>query len=123
MPSPKPIRRKLAEQLTQKVLLRLDGKDWPLVITHNVLIDCEELTGLNVLSGEVNLLRPSAKLVRALLYLSLKNAGAKYTLSQIGDFITPDNIVLIQEEILQAWAASMPAKADLDAENPTRAAE
>ena len=122
MPSPKPIRRKLAEQLTQKVLLRLDGKDWPLVITHNVLIDCEELTGLNVLSGEVNLLRPSAKLVRALLYLSLKNAGAKYTLSQIGDFITPDNIVMIQEGILQAWAASMPAKADLDAENPTRAA-
>jgi hypothetical protein len=121
MPSPKPIRRKLAEQLTQKVLLRLDGKDWPLVITHNVLIDCEELTGLNVLSGEVNLLRPSAKLVRALLYLSLKNAGAKYTLSQIGDFITPDNIVLIQEGILQAWAASMPAKADLDAENPTKA--
>ena len=122
MPSPKPIRRKLSEQLTQKVVLRLDGKDWPLVITHNVLIDCEELTGLNVLSGEVNLLRPSAKLVRALLYLSLKNAGAKYTLSQIGDFITPDNIVLIQEGILQAWAASMPAKADLDAENPTRAA-
>jgi hypothetical protein len=121
MPSPKPI-RKIAEQLTQKVLLRLDGQDWPLVITHNVLIDCEELTGLNVLSGEVNLLRPSAKLVRALLYLALKNAGAKYTLSEVGNLITPENIVLIQEGILQAWAASMPDRTEVDdSANPTKA--
>jgi Phage integrase, N-terminal SAM-like domain len=57
---------------------KLDGKTWPLVVTHNVLIECEELTGLNLIAGEVNLLRPSAKLVRALLYVVLLRAGAKY---------------------------------------------
>ena len=98
----------IADKLIQKVEVRLDGQTWPIVITHNVLIDCEDLTGMNVLSGEVNLLRPSAKLVRALLYLSLKRAGAKYTLAQVGDLITPHNIVTVQEAILTAWAASMP---------------
>lgn len=122
MPSPRKNNlRPIAEQLTEKVLLRLDGHDWPLVITHNVLIDCEELTGMNVLSGEVNLLRPSAKLVRALLYLSLKRAGAEYTLSQVGDLINPANIVMVQEAILKAWAASMPPPEEVSTANPTDA--
>lgn len=112
----------IADKLIQKVEVRLDGETWPIVITHNVLIECEDLTGLNVLSGEVNLLRPSAKLVRALLYLALKRAGAKYTLDQVGDLISPNNIVKIQEAILTAWAASMPEE-DADEERPTKAAE
>lgn len=115
-------RRKVSEQLAERVLLRLDGKDWPLVITHNVLIDCEDLTGLNVLSGDVNLLRPSAKLVRTLLYLALRNAGANYTENEVGDLITPENLVMVQEAILQAWAASMPSKEEVDAaQNPPKA--
>jgi hypothetical protein len=58
-------RKSIAEKLIRKVELKLDGKTWPVVVTHNVLIECEELTGLNLIAGEVNLLRPSAKLVRA----------------------------------------------------------
>jgi len=98
----------MADRLIRKVQVHLDGKDWPIVVSHNVLIDCEELTGLNVLTGEANLMRPSAKLVRALLYLCLKRAGADYTLEQVGDLITPHNIVMVQEGLLNAWAASMP---------------
>ena len=63
-------KKSIAERLIRKVELKLDGKTWPLVVTHNVLIECEELTGLNLIAGEVNLLRPSAKLVRALLYVA-----------------------------------------------------
>jgi hypothetical protein len=100
--------RKIAEKLIEKVQIRLDGKDWPIVVSHNVLIDCEELTGMNVLTGEANLLRPSAKLVRALLYLCLKRAGADYSLAEVGDLITPQNLVMVQEGLLKAWAASMP---------------
>lgn len=117
MPSRKNV-RSLAEKLTKHVEVTLDGQQWPIVITHNVLIDCDELTGLNVLSGEANLLRPSAKLIRALLYLALKRAGAKYTLEQVGDLITPANLVAIQQALLTAWAASIP---DVKA-NPTAAA-
>ncbi len=102
-------------------MIGLDGKDWPIVVTHNLLIDCEELTGLNVLAGEVNLLRPSAKLVRAILYLALKGAGAKYTIEQVGDLINPQNIVKIQEAILTAWAAAMPEPEEETNPNPIKA--
>jgi hypothetical protein len=112
-----------AEKLIKKVEIRLDGKNWPIVITHNVLIECEDLTGLNVLAGEVNLVRPSAKLVRGLLYLALKRADAKYTLAEVGDLITPHNIVKVQEALLTAWAASMPDEEDSNEDRPTRAAE
>lgn len=113
--------RKIADKLIQKVQIRLDGKDWPLIVSHNVLIDCEELTGLNVLTGEANLLRPSAKLVRALLFLCLQRAGAAYTLEQVGDLITPQNLVMVQEGLLKAWAASMPEPEE--EERPTKAVE
>jgi hypothetical protein len=115
--------RKLADQLVQKVEILLDGKTWPIVITHNVLIECEDLTGLNVLSGEANLVRPSAKLMRALLFLALQRAGAKYTLEEVGDFITPHNLVTIQRGILAAWAAALPTPGDeADPAGPTKAA-
>lgn len=113
--------RKTAEKLIQKVEILLDGKNWPIVITHNTLIECEDLTGLNLLTGEANLLRPSAKLVRALLFLSLQHAGAKYTLQEVGELIGPQNIVRVQEALLTAWAASMPP-AEAETENPTQAA-
>jgi hypothetical protein len=111
-------RKSIAEKLIRKVELKLDGKTWPLVVTHNVLIECEDLTGLNLIAGEVNLLRPSAKLVRALLYVALRRAGAKYTLDQVGDLINPKNIVMVQEGLLTAWAASMPAPDDTERPTP-----
>ena len=113
--------RKIADKLVEKVQIRIDGKDWPIVVTHNVLIDCEELTGLNVLTGEASLARPSAKLVRALLYLCLQRAGAKYTLEEVGDLITPHNLVMVQEGLLKAWIASMPPEEEEDAARPIKA--
>jgi hypothetical protein len=112
--------RKIADKLVQKVEILLDGKTWPIVITHNVLIECEDLTGLNVLSGDANLVRPSAKLI-----LALQRAGAKYTIDEVGDFITPHNLVTIQRGILAAWAAALPAPGELEADpaDPTKAAE
>ena len=79
--------RKIADKLVQKVEILLDGKTWPIVITHNILIECEDLTGLNVLSGDANLVRPSAKLMRALLFLALQpREMIKYPPSLLSSF-------------------------------------
>lgn len=115
--------RKIADKLIQKVEIKLNGKKWPLLVDHNVLIECEELTGLNMLTGEAGMLHPSAKAVRALLYLCLKRAEAEYTLEQVGKLITPHNIVKVTEGLLTAWAASMPEQDEEESEGPTRAAE
>ena len=114
--------KKIADKLIQKVEVLLDGKTWPIVITHNILIECEDMTGMNVLSGEINLLRPSAKMIRALLFLALQRAGAKYTLAEVGDLITPHNLVPIQQGILAAWAAAMPTEEEQKAGHPIQAA-
>ena len=45
-------RKSITDKLIRKVELKLDGRTWLLVATHNVLIGCEELTGLNLIAGE-----------------------------------------------------------------------
>ncbi len=92
--------KSIAEKLIRKVDLKLEGKTWPLVVTHKVLIECEEFTSLKLIAGEVCLLRPSSKLVPALLYVALRPASTKYTLEQMGDLTNPGNIVLVQEGLL-----------------------
>jgi hypothetical protein len=69
--------RSIAEKLTKVVEIKLGDRTWPIIITHNVLIECEQLTGLNLLAGEVNMIKPSFTLIRALLYVALKRAGAR----------------------------------------------
>jgi hypothetical protein len=73
------------------------------LVTHNVIIDAEEGLGErgNILSGETNIVRPSAKTLRALLWAALKRAGAKYTLEQAGEFIHPGNLVMIRRQFFR----------------------
>lgn len=114
--------KSITDKLIKRVEIKLDGKTWPVVINHNLLIDVEDLIGVNVLTGTgLNITQPSAKILRAVLYLALKAAGANYTIEKIGDLIGPHNIMSIQKSILTAWAASMPLP-EPD-ENPTEAAQ
>jgi hypothetical protein len=64
-------------------------------------------------------------MMRALLFLALQRAGAKYTLEEVGDLITPKNLVTIQRGILAAWAAALPAPGEVkgESEDPIKAAE
>jgi len=116
MPKPKLI----VEKLVTKVELKLDGKTWPIVVTHNVLIEVEALTGLNVLRGEANILNPNATLIRALLFAVLQRAKAPFTIEEVGDLITPQNLALVQEALVKGWAASMP-EVEAEEERPTKA--
>jgi hypothetical protein len=115
------VARKATDKLIKRVQIKIDGKDWPIVITHNTLIECEDFTGLNLLTGDANIARPSARTIRALLYLCLKHAGAEYTLEEVGLLITPDNLVKVQQGLISAWEASMPDP-KAESENPTEAA-
>ena len=120
----------VTDAITKKVEIKLpDGETYPIVLTHNALIQVEDLTGLNVLTGEVNLGTPSFKLLRAILYVVLKRAGSKYSLTEVGDLIHPGNIPVIAHAFRKAWEASMPepepkpeSKEDEEEEeNPTEA--
>lgn len=116
----------LANKLVPKVKIRLDGKEWPLVCNHNILCDLEDMTGLNVLFGaEATLAKPSAKVIRAWLFLCLREQGAEYTLQQVGELITQNNLHLIVKGLVDAYVAAMPAKEEVEADaaaDPLRAA-
>jgi hypothetical protein len=117
----KPRIRSIADKLTKKVEVKVGGETFSIIITHNTLIECEQLTGLNLLAGEANILKPSFTLMRALLYVALKHAGAHYTIEQVGELIHPQNLLAIQEALITAWAASMPDE-DAAPGRPTQAA-
>lgn len=108
----------LANKLQQpKVQIRLDGRDWPIVVTHNILCDLEELTGLNVLTGaDTSMAKPSATMIRALLFLCLREQGAEYTIEEVGRLITRQNLVLVSRGLIAAYAASMPRKEEVEAD-------
>jgi len=110
------IKKPVANRVIEKVKIRLDGREWPLIVNHNLLCDLEDMTGANVLFGADNIAKPSAKMIRALLYLCLREQGAEYTLQQVGELITAANLHLVTKGIIEAWVASMPRKEDIDAE-------
>lgn len=114
----------IADRLTRKVQVHLGGRDWQLVVTHEVLLDCEALTGKKLLAGGEEL-KPSAKLVRALLYLMLRRAGSGLSPAQVGKFLTPDKAESFKSIVIDAWAASMPdtKPAKEDSEGDSRVLE
>jgi len=109
--------KSIANKVVDKVIVKLDGRDWQLVVNHNVLCELETLTGVNALFGADNVFtRPSAKTLRALLFLCLREQGAEYTLEEVGALITAKTLPLITKGILLAWVASMPKKEDVESE-------
>lgn len=64
------------------------------------------MTGLDWMAGEINLWRPSAKLLRAALYLVLRLSGARLSIEQAGA-MNPRS-PRIWRALEDAWIASMP---------------
>lgn len=98
----------LAERLTPRVELAIGGARWPVLFTHEVLLDIEGLTGHSVLHGQVNLWNPSASVLRAVLYLVLRRAGAGYSLQDAGRLLAPGQGAGVRRQLQAGWIASMP---------------
>jgi hypothetical protein len=108
----------LANQLQEpRVTIVLDGKEWTLVVTTNVLCDLETETGTNVLFGaEATIGKLSMTLMRCLLWLCLREQGASYTLQQVGNLVNGKNLAEVIEKLLKAYTGSMPQKEDIEAD-------
>jgi hypothetical protein len=105
--------RSLPQWLIRRVEFRFEGTRWPVIFTHKALLICEELTGEDMLNKEIG--RPSALMLRALIFSALTAAGAKCSLGAVGDHIPFSRLEATQKCVLDAWLASMP-----DPEKPPR---
>ena len=103
----------VANKVIDKVMVRLDGRDWQLVITFNLLCELQTMTEINGLFGAESIFVKQNPIgIRALLYLCLREQGAEYTLEQVGDLINAKTLPLVTQGLLLAWVASMPKKED-----------
>src|ERR1700683_1067579 len=96
----------IARWLTRPVELRACGSKWRLLITHRVLLVIGELTGSDAM--RVSLARPSALVLRAVLFAALREAGARISLEEAGAMLRPGGIAGIRAALVEAWHASMP---------------
>jgi hypothetical protein len=111
----------LAERLTPRVELTIGGARWQVLFTHEVLLDIESLTGCSVLAGQVNLWHSTASVLRAVLYVVLRRAGANYSLQDAGRLLGPARSGEVRRQLQAGWIASMPEpEADDGARGPGR---
>lgn len=96
----------LADLLTSRVMLSLGGKQWRVVFTHRCLLECEDVTGVELLSSGLGVLPPS--LLRALVFVALRRAGAGWSIEEIGKHLRPKSLPATHRAIREAWIASMP---------------
>jgi len=96
----------MAYRLTAPVDLEVAGRSWRLVFTHRVILDIEQMTGIDAMSlhlGDLN-----AKMLRIVLCAVLGQAGTTLTLEETGALMIPDDVPRIQNALYHAWAASLP---------------
>ena len=107
----------LAKWLTKRVEFSVRGQKWPLIFTHRALFICQEQTGLDMLT--TNLQEPSAVMVRSLLFAALKCCGAEVTVGQVGEEINRTGLAKSRDSLIEAWGASMaePAAEESSPEN------
>jgi hypothetical protein len=96
----------IAHRLTEPVELSAGGGKWRIVFTHRVLLDLEELTGLDAM--RLNLSGLSALVLRAVLFAALREAGSPLSIEEAGALLRPGSFVHIREALIGAWTASFP---------------
>ena len=93
----------IAERLTRPISIRAAGKDWPILFTHGALLDIERATGLDVMGGELNPSRPTARALRAILCAATgapcEVLNCCFSLRRIGE---------TRRLVWDAWQAAMP---------------
>jgi hypothetical protein len=97
-------------------VLHFGGQAWNIVSDYNVLCELEEMTGVNVLFGqEASLAKPTATLVRAWLFLALRQQGAKLTLQEVGAQLTMDKVPEVLQRLTESWFGPMPQPKEVEA--------
>jgi hypothetical protein len=82
------------------------GRKWRIIFTHRALLDIEDLTGLDAM--RVNLAQLSARLLRAVLFAALREAGSEGSIEDAGAMLKPGAMDRIRRTLIEAWRASFP---------------
>lgn len=88
----------------------MDGRRWWLRITHRVLLECEEASGVGMLDGGAAVQSMPAALLRALLWSALRSAGSAWSMAEVGARLgSLRSVASARAAVTEAWIQSMPA--------------
>ena len=97
------------------VPLEIEGETYQLAYDFNAIAVAEAECDVNLLYA-IQFHNLNARQFRGLLYAALLKSKPDITIAKVSSLITAGNLDRISEALVQAWAASMPKKAD--EENP-----
>lgn len=98
----------LVRRLSRPPDLVIGTKRWPALFTHAALLDLEDLTGLDVLNGGLNLLNPRARDLRDALYVLVKHAGGECPRAEVAKICGLSRLPVLKATVIAAWRASTP---------------
>lgn len=98
----------LTDWLIEKVTVNLGGQEWRLAITYRVLLECENLTGFDMLRTVDILVNPTATSLRTLLTCILRRVDPGLSCWRVGSLLGPGDMPKVEEAIRKAYVASMP---------------
>jgi hypothetical protein len=107
-----------AERLTRKVAISLGGKSWQLLFTYGVLLEFEEVSGLDTLAGEFDPIQLSGGHLRAVLFALMARAGFAGSIADVGHLLTLRNLPEVRAAVIEAWIVSMPEPEKESAQDP-----
>jgi len=96
----------IAHSLTKPVEISAGDRRWRIVFTHRVLLDLEEITGLDAM--RVNLRNLSARMLRGVLFAALRDAGSPLSIEEAGAMLRPGAFEHIRGALIAGWVASFP---------------
>lgn len=106
----------LTDLLTTPVTILFRGQQVQLVVTHQVLLDLERRTKLDLLSDALLTTNLTASLLRNILHVLLTRSHPDCTLREVGTLFKPEIVGEIRALIIEAFAASMPLPREDDSD-------
>lgn len=114
----------VADPVIQFAKLSIDGTEYQLAYDFNEIAVAEQLTGLNLLTGLINLWNDltdpklmGGAIIRGLLYAALRVAKPDTTIEDAGRLLRVDTVANVVDAIREAYALSVPSdikKKDVD---------
>lgn len=90
--------------IAERITRRAEIQGHRLLFTHDALLSIEEATGIDIWNGDLDLIKPSAAVLRSILAAAIGEPSPKAA----GSLIRPSLMAKVRLAILDGWEASMP---------------
>jgi hypothetical protein len=107
-------KKSAADLLQEMTTVTIEGKTYTLVMSHEVYIEAERLSGLSTITDAARFfVNPERRTLVPTFYALLKHAGAEYTLEQVAGMLkTNKNLKTIFQIVTSAYTLSQTPEGD-----------